>query len=461
MLALSKSNMMGEFIMNRLFNNLKNIFAVIIIIILVVSYFGVYLPLKGELEAALEENFSTLVSVSEIFMEDHLGRAVEGAESLSSRTMIRKKLIDYHNNQISLEELREYTHDKYEDGVESFNYALGAYRFSDGQQIASCGSDFLSIIENSGIKNNDADCFNITSDQKYILVKSVIKNEQGKNIGSDYLLYDLSAILAELKKLHSEEIIYSVSRDRDNVSISQQPDNKMVEYKRLLESDYFLKAEINSDLIYEEIKSISYKIILIVLLTTLAVTLIVIKILKKASDNIISKLREDLKKQTRLSQIDEMLGIYNRSKLDEELDREIDRAKRYKNPLSLIMVDIDYFKEFNDNYGHQVGDKILKIIVNKLDEGIRQHDILARYGGDELMIICPETELEDAKKLALRLNKAADNLDCEHCDELSCSFGVAEFDVEADNKRALIKKADNALYQAKEAGRNAVSKNRK
>lgn len=444
--------------MHRLFNNLKNIFAVIIIIILIVSYFGVYIPLKGELETALEDNFLTVVSVSEIFLEDHLGRAVEGAKSLSSRTMIRNKLIDYHNNKISLDEVREYTQAKYEDGVESFTHVLGAYRFSDGQQIASCGRDFLNIIENSNVKNSNSDCFSITSDQKYILVKSVIKNEQGKNIGSDYLLYNLSAILAELKDLHSEEIVYSITRNE--ASDSRQQDNKMVEYKKLLESDYFLKAEIDSDLIYKEIKNLSYKIILIVLLATLVVSLIVIKILKKASNDIISKLREDLKEQTRLSQIDDMLGIYNRSKFDKELDREIDRAKRYKNPLSLIMVDIDYFKEFNDKYGHQVGDKILKIIVNKLSEGIRQHDILARYGGDELMIICPETEVEDAEKLALRLNKGADNLDCEHCDELSCSFGVAEFDIDKDNKRSLIKKADSALYKAKEAGRNAVSKNK-
>jgi diguanylate cyclase (GGDEF)-like protein len=99
-------------------------------------------------------------------------------------------------------------------------------------------------------------------------------------------------------------------------------------------------------------------------------------------------------------------------------------------------------------------EKIVAIIKQK----IRKHDILARYGGDEFMLICPETRLEEAEKLAQRLNRAIDEYNCEH-DDLSCSFGVAEFKSFKDEQKDLINRADQALYKAKENGRNRVCKN--
>jgi diguanylate cyclase (GGDEF)-like protein len=151
-----------------------------------------------------------------------------------------------------------------------------------------------------------------------------------------------------------------------------------------------------------------------------------------------------------------MLGIYNRTKLMDVLAKEIERANRYGNDLSLIMFDIDKFKEINDAYGHQLGDEVLKKIVSIVENDIRKTDILARYGGDEFTLVCPETSLEEVKKLANRIKTSIRDYKCQKGIDLSCSFGVAQFRNNKENLDTFIKRADDALYKAKEQGRNRV-----
>jgi diguanylate cyclase (GGDEF)-like protein len=444
--------------MHRLFNKLKNIFAVIIIIIIFASYFGVYIPLKNELEDSLHRGFKNMVSNAEITLENHLNRAVEGAESLSSRTMIRRELEKYKAGEISYQALQEYTQPKYEDGAAIHNHLLAAYRFVDDRVLANYGGDYLELLDNNGFLESEADNLMITADQRYIIVKSFILTDAGNRLGSDYIIYDLNAMLSELRQLNPEEIDYNILKGESELNSGIKADT-IIEIRELNNTDYFLQAETPASLIYDTIGRISYKIILVVLLTVLAIAFLVTKVLHNTSKKIVKNLKKELKEKTILSETDKMLGIYNRAKFNQELEREIDRVKRYQSKLSLIMIDIDYFKEFNDNYGHHVGDQILKKIVSIVEEKIRKHDILARYGGDEFMIICPETGLRDAENLAQRLNKAIDYYNCSEDNNLSCSFGVAEYQDDEDNLKSLIKRADQALYQAKENGRNRVCRN--
>ena len=444
--------------MNRLFNKLKNIFALIIIIVILLSYFGVFMPLKNELEDSMHDNFKILVSISEINLEKYLNGALEGAESLSSRTKIKEEIEKHLRGQITFSQLQRDIQAKYEDGASVLENLLAAYRFMDHKLVAHHGGEYLGLINNLKFSQDEDILLKITEDQKYIIVKSAIKGGQENKLGSDYLVFDLRDILLELNHLNSEDINYTILRASDQAE-SELRNGNLVERRRLLDTDYYLKAETTSALIYEEISSISYRIMLTVLVAILIISLIVIKFLHNASKKVVESLRKELEEKTRLSETDNMLGIYNRAKFNDELEREIDRTKRYDNPLSLIMIDIDYFKEFNDNYGHHVGDEILKKIVSIVEEKIRKHDILARYGGDEFMIICPGTKLENAEILAERLNEAIDSYNCEHNNNLSCSFGVAEFKAVEVNQDSLIKIVDQALYRAKEEGRNRVCRN--
>ena len=162
----------------------------------------------------------------------------------------------------------------------------------------------------------------------------------------------------------------------------------------------------------------------------------------------------------RLANTDGLTGLYNHRFLQQCLAREIDRAERYGRPLSLVMVDIDHFKQFNDRFGHLAGDEALVAITETLVNVSRASDIVARYGGEEFVMVLPETSHEKAQLVAERARQCAERLDLEVCRgepgyPLTVSCGVAGRRV-GETREALIGEADAALYEAKRAGRNCV-----
>lgn len=167
----------------------------------------------------------------------------------------------------------------------------------------------------------------------------------------------------------------------------------------------------------------------------------------------------DKKMVEELSVTDQMTRLYNRMFLETSFHKEINRAKRYKYPFSVIMVDVDYFKEVNDTYGHDIGDKVLMIISELLTNNIRETDILGRWGGEEFLIICPHTHIADTKVLAEKLRSVIAIFPFEIVGAKSCSFGISEFDLNDDGYKEVVKRADEALYKAKRNGRNRVEVN--
>ena len=165
---------------------------------------------------------------------------------------------------------------------------------------------------------------------------------------------------------------------------------------------------------------------------------------------------ETLNKQlTKLSVTDSLTKIYNRLKLDETLANEIERAHRYSLNLSVILLDIDYFKKINDQHGHQTGDQVLKTMATILQNNIRQTDIIGRWGGEEFLIICPNIDLEEARLMAEHLRELIASYDFPEVGQETACFGVAQFKL-GDQMNTLIARADKALYQAKANGRNMV-----
>ncbi len=179
------------------------------------------------------------------------------------------------------------------------------------------------------------------------------------------------------------------------------------------------------------------------------------------------KLAEQLeqanKELHRLSSIDGLTGIANRRTFDKMVDKEWKRALRQERPIALAMIDIDYFKPYNDHYGHQEGDDCLKKVARCIANSLkRPGDFVARYGGEEFVIIFPEITGENATTIADLVRKAVADLKLPHelskaGDYVSISVGVAvTVPLPGSSHTELIKKADSALYQAKETGRNKV-----
>jgi two-component system, cell cycle response regulator len=159
----------------------------------------------------------------------------------------------------------------------------------------------------------------------------------------------------------------------------------------------------------------------------------------------------------KLSITDKLTNIYNRVKLDSSLQEELNKAKRYNKTFSIILIDIDFFKKVNDNFGHQVGDDVLKETARVLESNIRETDILGRWGGEEFLIICPETTKEGAYQLALKLNNEIKQYSfTTYFETVTLSIGVASYKREIRLCDTLISNADIALYKAKNSGRDRV-----
>lgn len=159
----------------------------------------------------------------------------------------------------------------------------------------------------------------------------------------------------------------------------------------------------------------------------------------------------------KLSITDKLTSLYNREKLDKTLQYEMNRSLRYGVIFSVIIIDIDFFKKVNDEFGHQVGDEVLVESANILRNSIRSVDILGRWGGEEFLIICPQTDLEGAEKLAKNINNAIKNhIFSTYPKTLTMSLGIASYNKNILKVEEIVSNADKALYKAKENGRDQV-----
>ncbi len=159
------------------------------------------------------------------------------------------------------------------------------------------------------------------------------------------------------------------------------------------------------------------------------------------------------------ARMDFLTKIANRRAFDERLNEECERARRYRNTFSLILIDIDRFKQVNDLHGHLVGDQILRLVAQVLEDQTRTNDFVSRYGGEEFAVLLPEANADQGRYVAEKIRKAVENTSFLHVKKkvkVTVSAGVGEIAPEGDSMEALVDRVDAALYQAKQNGRNRV-----
>lgn len=161
----------------------------------------------------------------------------------------------------------------------------------------------------------------------------------------------------------------------------------------------------------------------------------------------------------RLAMMDELTGLMNRRAFFIQGAKEISRAQRHQTTLSLLMLDVDVFKTVNDRYGHAAGDRVLQHVSRTIVENLREMDMVARMGGEEFSVLLPNTQAEDAVRLAERVRCAVEGESCQHQDQIidvTVSIGVASYDKDISSLESLLRHADDSMYQAKNQGRNRV-----
>lgn len=192
-----------------------------------------------------------------------------------------------------------------------------------------------------------------------------------------------------------------------------------------------------------ETKVHRFKKVFVISLTNISLLLLVLWLIK-------SYIRDKLED---MAHFDPLTGAFNRGVFNELMEKEISRTERYDRPLSLILLDIDFFKTINDKYGHHIGDKVLLQLADLIRLNIRKNDFFCRIGGDEFAIIATETNLKSALTLAGKIREMTEESEFDGAGKITVTMGVTEY-VKGDKAESFIIRADNNLYKAKEAGRN-------
>ncbi|MBT0587234.1 transporter substrate-binding domain-containing diguanylate cyclase [Alteromonas oceanisediminis] len=156
-----------------------------------------------------------------------------------------------------------------------------------------------------------------------------------------------------------------------------------------------------------------------------------------------------------LSMHDPLTGLYNRNFMIQRAEEAVNAFERFQQPVAIMIIDVDFFKAINDKYGHAVGDKVLKRIAHSVQQCLREVDIIARWGGEEFLVLCPNSDCADAKVLAERMRNALRGTPMGIDDQVTCSFGIAQM-VTGNDFNAWFEAADSAMYRAKDSGRNRI-----
>lgn len=178
----------------------------------------------------------------------------------------------------------------------------------------------------------------------------------------------------------------------------------------------------------------------------------------------IEKLRQNLQQATQEAEKDALTGLFNRRAFERLLAEHMSVAQEQKLDLCLVMLDVDHFKKFNDTYGHLLGDEVLKIVARTLTDTLKGRDVVARFGGEEFVVVLPTTPLEGAMRVADVIRQSIANKELKRKDtgqnfgQITVSLGVSGYRRGVDDIPKLIKRADEALYEAKRMGRNRVSR---
>ena len=437
----------------------------------VVLFLLLYLPLKTELEKSLMDNFEQVSFIRYASLQNHMDRDLEGARSLSSRTVIQNAILEYRNGDMDMDELMAATQLRYEDGAKALEYLIRAERFVDGTIIASYISEEYKehscTTDDRLVKNNEiSTALCLVEDHSYFVVLSPLLSE-GQVLGYDKLIFDLSG---QIHTLHTDTIKTElVAQDEfasliSGATLVRRSDTSSFFHKEgsyyqafhMQDNTHFVSKQSEASLL-DPVRRLSWQTLLvgigILLSFTAAVYFLVIQYAKdELKDSHCTAMDAMSEANT-----DPLTKAGSRRFGEEFLSTAFEVFQKGETSPAVLLFDIDSFKQVNDTYGHSVGDLIIRSVAEAVQMSVRSGDVLLRWGGDEFIGIFAGLSKENAMPFAQKLLNAVSGLRIEVGSDAikpTISIGISFFHEEDRSFIDAINRADRALHQSKTEGRN-------
>lgn len=438
----------------QLLNKIKFLIIGSMCIMILFSYIIIYQPLKNELERSIQQNFIYSSEAVGYTVQSFINDSMDDASSLSSRTMIKQEIVEYKKGNVSLEELREYTKTKYNDGYQVFRSIAGAFRIVDGKIIAQVGNVDLTKV------NYCKDISDVTPEMDLhkllVTVYSPIKDNE--ILGYDVVFFDMSNILADMHKGNMLHEIYSANDVQKILLKGDVINTAEGEYliidssntwyiKHLNYTDAYFVASTSNSILYQTLNSILSNILISFPVILLILTLIIYFLTFGNFSKIVKNLEKTKDLYKEYASTDCLTNTFTRHYFNEYIGKVTNGLEIFGSSLVIVMIDVDNFKYINDTYGHLTGDVVLKAIAVILRSSIRNGDIVVRYGGDEFLLALKNCDIEKSNDILLRVTDRLGAIG-EFNFNIEISFGIAEVKNKNEVLQA-IREADAKMYEMK------------
>lgn len=439
-------------------------------------YSLIYLPLSRSLEKSIIENFNQSFVVKHASIENNIQRALEGAKSLLSRTMIKNAIVDYKLGLMDFQELKKYTQPKYEDGAGTLEYLLRADRTVDGKLVArydsAKGLNYDCGVENHLLEGKfmESEICKV-DDNVYFMVKAPIQNGD-EILGYDSLIYDFTG---QIHKLCTDTVKLGVFSEDDlgdlidKGNVVNREDNAIsftnggYYYRAMgIQDNFYYYSKVKEDILFGPIRQLDTKLFAIGLLILFSFIAIIYLYVVRFAKDVLMSLEDrhySLSRAVKEAQYDSLTRIGSRRYGEKLLTDAFSEFKIRGVSPAIMMFDIDNLKDINDSYGHFAGDQVLKQKVDMVKKNIRRGDTLFRWGGDEFIGILKDLEensvLPFSRKILEAVSEAKVDLGAVQIGA-TISMGVSYFKEHDTSFFDALNRADEAMYRSKSQGKNDV-----
>jgi len=440
----------------------KQVFVGSVLVVVALVFFLVFRPMEAELKHSLTDVFEQMSRTNHYVVENTIERCIEGAKSLSSRTMIKNAIGQYRSGQMSLEELKTYTHGKYEDGASAIDHIVLAQRIVDDDIVASyrAGDEVLDMSYTEIDIQQEVAILPqlvIRGGRAYVAMNSPVKMEN-QVVGHDFVIYDITKQIEALCSKNMEAYLMDDRAYRELFDASEATEH---DGARVLTSDglvywacpianmYFASTQAQS-MLYEPITRLGHRVVIGGTVVFAGYTLVVYVYIFLYLRRELGSLESSRDAYKEMAYIDHLTGAYSRQFLD-IWDKSV---RSYRENYALVVIDVDDFKEINDVHGHSTGDRVLQHLAATIAKSIRRGDVLVRYGGDEFVLVLSGIDAEGAQGLLARVEaRVTVPVHSSSFIRIRFSYGMSMLANDDDLKESL-ERADMEMYESKRAKKN-------